>query len=79
MLDGFANLAVARFNSNSDRANFNCNRNPDNRNDSLGITKAILRLNNNNMKTYDNLFREISSIKNLHKAYLKARRGKSKK
>jgi retron-type reverse transcriptase len=31
------------------------------------------------MKTYNNLFREISSLKNLNRAYLKARKGKSKK
>jgi len=71
-------LAVARFNSNSDRANLNCNRNPANRNDSLGITKAPLR-HILKMKTYTNIFKEISSIKNLQKAYLKARRGKTKK
>ena len=32
-------LAVAGFNANSNRANFNCNRGPDNRNDSLGMTQ----------------------------------------
>ena len=37
LLDKFAN-SVARFNANSDRANFNCNRNDSNRNASLGIT-----------------------------------------
>lgn len=75
---GLLILSVARFNANSNRANLNCNRNPTNTNTGLGITYAPLRYNTN-MKTYNNLFKEICSIRNLHKAYLKARKGKSKK
>jgi len=70
-------LAVARFNANSNRANLNCNRNPDNRNDELGITQASL--GNNTMKTYKNLYQKVCSIDNLFLAFRKARRGKSKK
>ena len=36
------NGAVARFRANSDRANLNCNRNPTNTNDALGVRPAKL-------------------------------------
>ena len=36
--------AVARFRANSDRANLNCNRNPTNTNDALGITQVAKTL-----------------------------------
>ena len=35
--DGFA-TTVARFNANSDRVNLNCNRDPQNSNEELGMT-----------------------------------------
>jgi retron-type reverse transcriptase len=71
-------LPVARFNANSNRANLNCNRNPTNTNAGLGITGATLS-KDYYMKTYKNIFEKIAFIKNLHHAYLKARREKSKK
>lgn len=75
LLDKFAN-SVARFNANSDRTNFNCNRNPTNTNASLGITygsKATY-----NMKTYNDIYERICSLENLALAFKKARKGKTK-
>ena len=66
---------VARFNADSDRANLNCNRNPTNTNASLGITYPL----GHTMKTYKNLYKQLCSTENLYLAYLKARKGKSKK
>jgi len=37
---------VARFYANSDRANLNCNRNPDNVNASLGIAQGTKKNEN---------------------------------
>jgi RNA-directed DNA polymerase len=66
---------VARFNANSDRANLNCNRNPSNQNSSL----EIVHIQDIFMKTYKNLYSEITSLKNLILAWKKARKGKTKK
>lgn len=48
VLDEFATITVARFNANSNRANLNCNRNPENSKSnsldgyaSLGIAKVL--------------------------------------
>ncbi len=68
--------SVARFNADSDRANLNGNRNPQNANSRLGIT---CRSRTFNMRTYNNLYKEICSKENLFIAYKKARKGKSKK
>lgn len=67
-------ISVARFNANSDYANLNCNRNPDNANSSLGITHWFVK-----MKTYNNLYKKLCSFENLFLAFRKARKGKSKK
>jgi retron-type reverse transcriptase len=79
-LDEFAKRVV-RFNANSNRANLNCNnRNPANCYPALRITQtSLIKINPIGMKTYKNLYKEICSIKNLYKAYLKAKSGKSKK
>ena len=37
VLTEYTRYTVARFDANSDRANLNCNRDPDNSNSSLGI------------------------------------------
>ncbi|MDP4012579.1 MAG: reverse transcriptase domain-containing protein [Candidatus Nanoarchaeia archaeon] len=74
--------AVARFNANSDRANLNCNRNPQNskskkdENPELGITQVI---GHHKMKTYNNLYGELYSFKNLELAFKKAKKRKSKR
>jgi len=68
---------VGRFNANSDRANLNCNRNPSNQNDNLGI--VFFRTFLIKMKTYNNLYENICSKKNLVLAWKKARKGKTKK
>ena len=67
--------SVARLNVNSDRLNLNCNRNPSNTNDSLGM--ALVR--GFNMKTYKNLYAKLYNMSNLILAWRKARKGKTKK
>jgi len=52
----------------------NCNRNPSNTNSALGIVHL-----RDNMKSYNNLYSEIISLKNLILAYKKARKGKTKR
>jgi len=69
--------AVARFNANSDRANLNCNRNPSNSNDGLGIT--CFPLEALKMKRHKSLYSKLCSDENLFLAYSRARRGKSRK
>ena len=67
---------VARFVANDDRANLNCNRNPFNRNDNLGIVHFQDFIF---MKSYKNLYEETISLKNLILAWRKARKHKTKK
>ena len=69
-------MAVARFNANSDRANLNCNRNPSNTNGGLGIACP---LRDYNMKAHKKVYKKLCSSGNVYSAYLKARKGKSKK
>lgn len=69
-------IAVARFNANSDRANLNCNRNPTDSNDRLGITQGSRALT---MKTYRKQYEKLCSYENLYLAYQKARKEKTKK
>src|SRR3989344_3409971 len=67
---------VARFNANSDRANLNCNWDPQDSDAELGIThysRAFFI-----MKTYKKLYEKICSIENLELAFKKARKGKAK-
>lgn len=72
--------AVARFNANSDRANLNCNRNPQNSKSykdeiaGLGITQV---LGHYEIKTHKNIYKEICSIENLGLAFKKAKKNKS--
>ena len=74
---------VARFRADSDRANLNCNRNPQNSKSkqdetaSLGITQVSLGYIK--MKTYKNLYPKLCSLNNLESAFKKAREGKSSK
>lgn len=81
-LDGSA-TSVARFNANSDRSNFNCNRDLQNskskkdENASFGITHALPP--EYLMKTHNNLYRKLCSMENLGLAFCKARRRKIKK
>ena len=70
-------LDVARFEVNSERANLNCNRHPQNTNGSLEI--VWLQDFNAMVKTYTNLYEQICSLANLIAAWKKARRGKTKK
>ena len=82
-LDGFA-TSVARFNADSDRANLNCNEDPQNsksdkdENASLGITHNLSPVYHP-MKTYKNLYKELCSLENLERAFKKAKKRKSKK
>ncbi len=81
-LSGFA-TSGARFNADSDRTNFNCNRDPQNsksqkdENAAFGIT-CVLPLQYD-MKTYSNLYKELCSLENLELAFNKAKKRKSRK
>ena len=71
---------VVRFNADTDRANLNCNRNPQNSKSkdgtsAVGITQVAL--GHTSMKTYKNLYPKICSSDNLELAYRKARKNKS--
>ena len=74
--------AVARFYANSDRANLNCNRNPQNSKfntklneiSELGITQSLGHFT---MKTYGNLYSKLCSLENLELAFKKAKKDKS--
>ena len=80
--DEFA-TTVARFNADSDRANLNYNRNPQNskskldENAELGIAQVLGHIYK--MKTYKNLYGKLCSLNNLEIAFKKARKGKTKR
>jgi len=74
---------VARFNANSDRANLNCNRNPENHNAGLGIVQASGYAHHKSptiqMKTCNISYPKIISVGNLYLAWKRAKKGKTKR